>query len=91
MKVDVRLYIQILRPSGLEDEGGFWRMSDIIVEYTDGTKENFPETSRAGGSWCTSIKYTNGFAIIRDAYDKETAIPCERIKKVIETPSRGRW
>ena len=65
-------------------------MSMITVEYTDGTKEVFEETSRPRGSYCTSIRYTNGFAIIKDAWGKETVIPSERIKKIIETPTRCR-
>ena len=62
-------------------------MSMITIEYTDGTKEVFEETSRPGGSYCTSIRYTSGFAIIKDAWGKETVIPSERIKKIIETPT----
>ena len=71
-------------------------MSMITVEYTDGTMEVFfdpfcflyEETSRPGGSYCTSIRYTNGFAIIKDAWGKETVIPSEHIKKIIETPTK---
>jgi hypothetical protein len=66
-------------------------MSRITVEYTDGSKELFDETSRPGGSWCTSIRYEKGFVIIKDAYGKETVIPSERIKKVVETPTRCSW
>ena len=66
-------------------------MSRITVEYTSGKKETFEETSRAGGSWCTSIRYSNGWAIITDAYGKETAIPASQVKKITEENTRCRW
>lgn len=66
-------------------------MSNIVIELNDGTVEDFPETSRAGGSYCTSIRYEKGFAIITDAYDRETVFPESRIIKIKVTPSRGYW
>jgi hypothetical protein len=66
-------------------------MSRIVVEYNDGTEQTFEETSRAGGSYCTSMSFRDGWVIIEDAYDNRTAIPSERVKNVKEYPSRGRW
>lgn len=65
-------------------------MPRIDIEFIDGTKETFEETSRAGGSYCTSIQYKNGFAIIEDAYGKKTSFPESRIKR-IEVESNHRW
>lgn len=63
-------------------------MAQVIIEYTDGTDETFPETSRPGGSYCTSSRVENGWFIIKDAWGKETYIPENKINKVTVTPSR---
>lgn len=64
-------------------------MSDITIEYMDGSQEVFPETSRPGGSYCTSGRAEMGWYIVKDAYGKETFIPADRIKSVKTNP--GRW
>jgi hypothetical protein len=56
---------------------------EIIVKYMDGTSETFPETSRAGGSYCTTGKAEMGWYIIKDAYGNVTQIPAERIKAIV--------
>lgn len=61
----------------------------IKVLLTDGTEEVFEETSRPGGSYCTSGRAEFGWYIIRDAYGKETFIPADRIVKIQKDP--GRW
>jgi hypothetical protein len=61
----------------------------ITIEYHDGTTEVFPETSRTGGSYCTSGKAELGWYHITDAYGNKTSIPGENIKKITE--SGGRW
>jgi hypothetical protein len=66
-------------------------MSRVIVEYKDGTKQDFEETSRAGGSYCTSVSFRDGWVIIENASGSRTAIPSKRVKTVKEYPSRGRW
>lgn len=55
---------------------------EITVEYIDGTKEVFPETSAPGGSYCTTGKTEAGWYIIGNASGHKTYIPAERIKKV---------
>ena len=62
---------------------------EITVEYLDGTKEVFPETSRPGGSYCTSGKAEPGWYVIKNASGAETIIPADRIR-VIKT-SETRW
>lgn len=64
-------------------------MAEYTVEYLDGTVEVFPETSRPGGSYCTSGRADMGWFIIKDAYGKETFIPADRIKAINKNP--GRW
>lgn len=61
----------------------------ITVEYMDGTKEVFPETSRPGGSYCTTGKAEAGWYVIEDAAGSKTYIPEARIK-VVKTSS-NRW
>ena len=55
---------------------------EIRIEYVDGTSEVFPETSRSGGSYCTTGKAEMGWYIVTDAYGAKTHIPAERIKAV---------
>lgn len=57
-------------------------MSNITVHFTDGTKKHYPETSRAGGSFCTKYKVTEGWVIITDAYGTEILYPSEKIEHV---------
>lgn len=64
-------------------------MSEITVEYVDGTVDVFPETSRTGGSYCTSGKAELHWYTVTDAYGKQTIIPADRIKKITTNP--GRW
>lgn len=66
-------------------------MADITVKLKDKTEKRFPETSRAGGSYCTSIRYEGNFAIISDAYGNETAIPSENIDEIRTSNPRGGW
>lgn len=59
---------------------------------TDGSKRDFPETSRAGGSWCTTIRYEDCFVIIADANGNETAIPSHNIDEIkIDNPRSRGW
>lgn len=55
---------------------------NIIVHYNDGTKEEFPETSRPGGSWSTSYKIKDSAIIIEDAWNNQTIIPMHRVHHV---------
>lgn len=64
-------------------------MPRIIVEYFDGSQDVFEETSRPGGSYCTTGKAEMGWYIVTDAYGTQTSIPAEKIKKVTTTPSRS--
>ena len=64
-------------------------MARITVEYLDGTSEVFEETSRPGGSYCTSGKTEMGWYIITDAWGKKTNIPADRIKKILVDPGRS--
>ncbi len=60
-------------------------MTSIKVEMKNGEVKEFPHTGRAGGSYTKEIRYEGGFAIIRDEWGNETAIPREDIKQVIKT------
>jgi hypothetical protein len=54
----------------------------ISVTYTDGSKEEFPHKERPGGSWTNSIRYEGGFAIIKDSWGNEVAIPQSSIMRI---------
>ena len=59
----------------------------ITVEYLDGTQDVFPETSRPGGSYCTTGKAEMGWYEVTDAYGWKTCIPAGLIKKVkVDSP-----
>lgn len=65
-------------------------MASIYVEMKDGTKKSFPHEGRAGGSYTKSIRYEGAFAIIKDEYDCETAIPVNDIAEIKVDRDR-RW
>lgn len=65
-------------------------MTAINVRMKNGESRYFPETSCPGGSYCTTISYEIGFAVIENAYGEKTAIPSEDISEVkIESPRRS--
>ncbi len=57
-------------------------MASIYVKMKNGTTKSFPHEGRAGGSWTKSIRYEGAFAIIKDEWDNETAIPVNDIEEV---------
>lgn len=64
-------------------------MASIFVKMKDGTTKSFPHEGRAGGSYTKSIRYEGAFAIIKDEWDCETAIPVNDIAEVkVDRPSR---
>lgn len=66
-------------------------MSKIKIYLSDGTVQDFEETSASGGSYCTTLKLENGFAIIEDAYGKQTIIPESRIDRIEKESNRRGW
>ena len=64
-------------------------MSSIYIKMKDGSKKEFKHEGRSGGSYTKSIRYEGAFAIVKDEYDNETAIPSSDIAEIkIE---RNRW
>ncbi len=58
----------------------------IYIDMKDGSTRDFPHTGRAGGSYTNTIKYVEGFVIITDAWDNDTAIPSADIKEIKVKP-----
>jgi hypothetical protein len=54
----------------------------------DGSKKDFKHVGRSGGSYTKSIRYEGTFAIIKDEYDNETAIPSSDITEIKVEQSR---
>ncbi len=65
-------------------------MASIYVKMKDGTTKEFLHEGRAGGSYTKSIRYDGAFAIIKDEYDCETAIPVNDISE-IKVDREKRW
>lgn len=57
-------------------------MASIYVKMKNGETKEFKHTGRAGGSYTKTIRYEGAFAIIRDEWDCETAIPAEDIAEI---------
>ena len=57
-------------------------MANIIVKMKNGEVKNFLHEGRAGGSYTKSIRYKDGFAIITDEWNNETAIPSNDIEAI---------
>ena len=54
---------------------------DVIVTMKDGTKREFKDYGRSGGSYSQQIRYETAFLVIVDAYGEQTAIPVADIKE----------
>lgn len=57
-------------------------MASIKVFMKDGSIKDFPHIGRPGGSYTKTIRYEGGFAVIKDEFYNETAIPSADIKEV---------
>jgi len=62
---------------------------NIKVTMKDGTVKEFKHQGRAGGSYTKRITYQGSFAVIRDEWDNETAIPSSDIKEIETSPIRS--
>ncbi len=56
--------------------------TNIKVIFRDGTEREFKHMERPGGSWTNTIRYEGSFAVIKDAYEQETAFPVDIIKEI---------
>jgi hypothetical protein len=65
-------------------------MSNIIVKMKNGTVKRFMHEGRSGGSYTKTIRYEGAFAIIKDEWYTETAIPSSDIAEVVVEDHRGR-
>ncbi|MBS5083785.1 MAG: hypothetical protein KH031_26950 [Clostridiales bacterium] len=65
-------------------------MASIYVRMKDGTTRKFEHEGRSGGSYTKSIRYEGCFAIIKDEWGDETAIPAEDISEV-KVEKERRW
>jgi len=63
-------------------------MASIYVKMKDGTTREFKHEGRAGGSYTKSVRYEGAFAVIKDEWDNETAIPVSEITEVKVKQSR---
>jgi len=66
-------------------------MANIFIKMKDGTTQQFLHKDRPGGSWTVNIRYEGAFAIIRDEWEKDTAIPASDIAEIVKEDHRGRW
>lgn len=57
-------------------------MASITIFMKDGSKKEFPYMGRAGGSYTNTVRYEGGFAIVKDEYNNETAVPSQDIAEV---------
>lgn len=64
-------------------------MSDVKIFFKDGQTLEFPETSRPGGSYHTSIKLTEGWVTITDAWGKSQSFPADTVSRVQNDPGRS--
>lgn len=66
-------------------------MASVTVLYRDGTKEFLEDRGAAGGSYCQSVSYEEGFAIIESAHGDKRAIPVDLIKEIQIHSGRRGW
>lgn len=65
-------------------------MASIYVKMKDGTTREFEHEGRSGGSYTKSVRYEGVFAIIKDEWGSETAIPAADISEIKVNKER-RW
>ncbi len=64
----------------------------VEIIFKNGTKRQWEEESRPGGSYTNSVEYKGTFVIVKDVWGKTSAFPSEDVQEVISTPDcRGRW
>lgn len=66
-------------------------MANISILFKDGTKREFPDIGRPGGSWTNEVKYEGAFVVVTDEYGKTYAFPKDDVKEVNTSPSRHYW
>lgn len=66
-------------------------MAAVKIYMKNGTVQDFPETSCAGGSYRTTLRYEEGFVVIEDADGMETSIPSVDIEKIVKESDRRNW
>jgi hypothetical protein len=66
-------------------------MKSIQIKMKDGTIKDFPHVGRLDGSCTKSIRYEGSFAIIREEWGDETAIPVNDIQEINVTNHGTRW
>lgn len=64
-------------------------MATIVVHFRDGTKREFVEKGRAGGSYCVSAAFKEGWLVVRDEWGHETAYPSDLVARVEKESPRG--
>jgi hypothetical protein len=65
-------------------------MEEITITMRDGEILRFKEKGRSGGSYTIRAKYVDGWLVITDEWEHETAYPSDRVSKV-ECRERTRW
>ena len=66
-------------------------MANITITMKDGTVHEFREYGRPGGSWHNSLRYEDGFVVVRDEWEEETAFPTADVAMVKKNATRGAW
>lgn len=66
-------------------------MPNVTIKMLDGTRKDFIERGRPGGSYSMRVRYEPGVVIVIDEYDKETATPLELVREVVVDELRRGW
>lgn len=62
---------------------------NVTIKFRDGTEREFKETSRPGGSACTTVEYRQGWLLVKDAWDTTVSFPADSVAEVQTRESRG--
>lgn len=67
-------------------------MAAVTILMRDGTKREFPDEERPGGSYQTCVSILNGVVIVKDVWGTQTAFPLDLIAEIKEVPRvQTRW
>ncbi len=63
-------------------------MSDITIKMKDGSVRAFKHEGRPGGSYTKCLRYEGAFAIVKDEWGTEIAIPAADIAEIENRETR---
>ncbi len=66
-------------------------MSDVTINFRDGTKKTHKDNGRPGGSYTVRATFEGSFVVVTDCYGNRTAYPMDLVASVDVPTNESRW